>query len=348
MRLQDSVTNTEVSTTPTKISKKTDKLASSTPTKTSKKTDPVPGNNRSERDALAEEHMFFNDKASFNKYDEFKDVASSVLVERGSGMSVRSINMIEEYQDSNAATNEDTYFKGALDYYTKPSRTVTITKPNQTIEQIVRLFSDDRLAKASKSTFVKNMLPTTVWNSAMKDSVPDFVFGIKAPEFARKRSKISTSAKKLVNVSGTIPHCFFVIETKGADEPFADAETQAIRSGAVLVNARRLLMEKAGILSQRQILGPDMESFVYTCAWMPAFARVFVNWCQVEEDVVSYHMNHLKSYKLDDHDDIKSFRDTVHSIFDWGLGHERVQKIEALVRAVEENESNKTKPSEKP
>ncbi|KAI4098010.1 MAG: hypothetical protein L6R37_006732 [Teloschistes peruensis] len=61
----------------------------------------------------------------------------------------------------------------------------------------------------------------------------------------------------------------------------------------------------------------------------PGFARVFVNWCQQEEDnILSYHMNHLKSYDLDNPEDSKSFRDAIHSIFDWGSGYGRVPRIE--------------------
>ena len=80
----------------------------------------MPDNNRSERDALAKELIFFNDRASFNKYDDFKVTASGVLVERGSDMSVRSINLIQDYQDINAIMNEDTYFKGAFSTMSKP------------------------------------------------------------------------------------------------------------------------------------------------------------------------------------------------------------------------------------
>ncbi|KAL8867438.1 MAG: hypothetical protein Q9174_005666 [Haloplaca sp. 1 TL-2023] len=173
----------------------------------------------------------------------------------------------------------------------------------------------------------------------MKDPVPDFVFGIRELPSDRNKPKISSDAEKLVRISGTVPHCFFIIEAKGADEPFANAETQAIRCGAVLVNARRLLVHKAAANQQAKVLGPDKDSFVYTCAWMPPFARIFVNWCQVEEEVNSYHMNHVRSYNVDDEVDIKSFRDTIHSIFDWGLDYERVEKIQTLVRAVEENET---------
>ncbi len=105
-------------------------------------------------------------------------------------------------------------------------------------------------------------------------------------------------------------------------------------------------MERAGLLGsdKPRILGPDFETYVYTCAWMPPYARIFVNWCQVEEEGIdSYHMNHLKSYKLDDAVDIKSFRDTIHSIFDRGLKHDRVQKIEDLLQAVDGAENGGAK-----
>lgn len=65
-----------------------------------------------------------------------------------------------------------------------------------------------------------------------------------------------------------------------------------------------------------------------------------MNWCQQEEDdVLSYHIDHLKSYKLDDPEDTKNFRDTIHSIFDWGLGCGRVQEIQESAWVVEWKEN---------
>ncbi|KAL9593324.1 MAG: hypothetical protein Q9219_007603 [cf. Caloplaca sp. 3 TL-2023] len=191
--------------------------ASKTATASRKSDNKVLNNNRSERDALAKELMFFNDKSSFRKYPEFQEIASGVLVQRGSEMSVRSINLIQDYQDENATTNEDTYFKGALDLIMKPSRHVPIISLDNTVQSLMRL---------------------------------------------------------------------------------------------------------AGFL-ECPYLRPELDSYVYTCAWMPGFVKIFINW----------------SYKLDDDDDDKkAFRDTMHSILDWGLSHDRIEKIETMMQAVAENE----------
>ena len=320
--MQDSASNKETPSTPD--------------SKVTKKSDGCSTNNRAERAALAKGMMFFQDQDSFESYTKFKELTRSVLAKRESVMACQSTKGIRKYQFDNATDNEDTYLSGLIPLYIKESRTVPIKNSDDIIEHVVRFFADDRLKQARKSNFVKGMLPTDLKNSAMKDPVPDFVFGIAAVKNDRNPRMISAYAEQLVNVSTTVPHCFFAIEGKGVDLPIGDAETQAIRSGAVLVHARRLLMERAGLLGSDPPDGPDKDSFVYTCAWEPGLAKVFVNWCEVREKKVVYQMNWLNSYALDTDDGMKGFRATIHSILDWGLGSERLLKIDEMLQKVEE------------
>ncbi|KAL8919057.1 MAG: hypothetical protein Q9172_005157 [Xanthocarpia lactea] len=313
------------------------KEAPSTPTsKVTKKSDGCTTNNRAERAALAKGMMVFQVQEAFESYPDFQKRARSVLAERGSAMTCQSTKAIREYQFTHATDNEDTYLSGLKPLYIKDSRTVPVKNSDGIIEDVVRFFADDRLVQARKSNFVKGVLPTDLKNSAMKDPVPDFVFGIKAPNNYANPLRVSEYADQLINVSSSVPHCFFAIEGKGADLPIADAETQAIRAGAVLVYARRLLMERAGLLGSDPPNGPDLDSFVYTCAWAPGLAIVFVNWCEVREKKAVYHMNWLNSYALHTDDGMKGFRATIHSILDWGLGSERLLKIDEMLQKVVE------------
>ncbi|KAL8857183.1 MAG: hypothetical protein Q9178_006238 [Gyalolechia marmorata] len=321
-RLQDSASNKEAPTTPD--------------SKVTKKSDGCSTNNRAERASLAEGLMFFNDRDSFNRFEEFKKDTHSVLGQRNSAMTAQSAEHIQNYQFDHATDNEITYLTGLAPLYFKQSRTVDVKHLGDTVEHVVRSFDDDRLAQARSSDFAKGMLPTDIKNSAMKDPIPDFVFGIRKPKFEDTPFKISDVARRLVNVATTVPHCFFAIEGKGADLPIADAETQAIRAGAVLVHARRLLMERAGLIGADEPKGPDLDSFVYTCAWEPGLAKVFVNWCEVREKKVVYQMNWLNSYALDTHEGMKGFRAAIHSILDWGLGPKRILKIDEMLQKVEE------------
>ena len=247
-------------------------------------------------------------------------------------MSVGSAAKMRKEQKEKATLPETEYFRVMADRYIGKSRTVQI---EDSLDWVERAYDDDRLLRVGPSTFVKGILPVKCKVPAAKDSAPDFAFGTKPP-LPKDQVNIGPQAMRLVMASGTVEHCFLVIENKNVDGAFGDAETQALRSGTALVNARRQLIDMAATPSESRLqeLGPDHDSYVYSIAWQPGFAKLFVHWCEVEKDKTYWHMSNLNAYALDKADDMREFRRDIHSVLDWGLGAARLKRNNEIVCAI--------------
>ena len=291
-----------------------------------------PSNNRFDRLQLQEQGIFFDIDDYFDRYPDFQETVNQVLQKRQSLMSVGSAAKMRKEQKEKATLPETEYFRVMADRYIGKSRTVQI---EDSLNWVERAYDDDRLSRVGPSTFVKGILPVKSKVPAAKDSAPDFAFGTKPP-LPKDQVNIGPQAMRLVMASGTVEHCFLVIENKSVDGVFGDAETQALRSGTALVNARRQLIDMAAASGedQPQELGPDYDSYVYSIAWQPGFAKLFVHWCEIEKDKTYWHTNNLNAYALDKAGDMQEFRRDIHSVLDWGLGAARLKRNHEIVRAI--------------
>ena len=164
---------------------------------------------------------------------------------------------------------------------------------------------------------------------------PDYTYGIRENQYPATHSqKFGTHTRALMGVAPEMVHPYFIIEGKTTKGDLADAENQAIRGGATLVRARRLLNAKAGA---GDVAGPDRNSFVYSMTMDTNIARIWLNWCEIlpkqklEECVnddghprdegelyETYHMNPLYTALLDDEEMLKELRRKLNNIIDWG------------------------------
>ncbi|KAL8970332.1 MAG: hypothetical protein Q9197_003864 [Variospora fuerteventurae] len=75
----------------------------------------------------------------------------------------------------------------------------------------------------------------------------------------------------------------------------------------------------------------------YTMVLTPKYAQINVHWVQIGEgegeEALTYHMHCVKSYALNEQDNLKACCAAVNNILDWGLG-ERDKKIKALLNQV--------------
>ena len=251
--------------------------------------------------------------------------------------------------------NEATLFGHLLPRLIKDERTVKGLKRDAEGEQLdmATEFADDGLMILRECRFQKNLLPRQRTYTpedrelGLTDPVPDWTYGIEqqtgfSSPSSRSPTKIShqppEEIKALKNVATGIDWAFFVIETKSSAEGIAAAENQAIRDGAVLLNARVKLIDhvKRSIIAKESTVppptapptGPEQaqrtqaedELFVFSCAMTPDIARLFVHWYErLDDGRECFHMQRVKSYLLDSHDDLAKFRKDVHNVIDWGL-----------------------------
>ena len=155
---------------------------------------------------------------------------------------------------------------------------------------------------------------------------PDYVYGMKETQFPDTSLKTDPMAAVYRSVTPGMHWAFFVVEYKSAADGIAEAENQAIRDGAVLVNARLRLKELR--LQQKlkpeenyvRPIGADHDSFVFSCAWIPDMAKIFVNWFEKLADGQEiFHMSEMGLYVMTRPKEISAFRRNYHNILDWGL-----------------------------
>ncbi|KAL9028085.1 MAG: hypothetical protein Q9196_003492 [Gyalolechia fulgens] len=81
----------------------------------------------------------------------------------------------------------------------------------------------------------------------------------------------------------------------------------------------------------------DFSTKAYTMVLTPKYAQINVYWVEIGEgegdEALTYHMHCIKSYALNEQDNLKACRAAVNNILDWGLG-ERDKKIKALLDQV--------------
>ncbi|KAL8856087.1 MAG: hypothetical protein Q9178_007282 [Gyalolechia marmorata] len=81
----------------------------------------------------------------------------------------------------------------------------------------------------------------------------------------------------------------------------------------------------------------DFATKAYIMVLTPKYAQINVHWVEIGEgegeEALTYHMHCIKSYALNEQDNLRACRAAVNNILDWGLG-ERDKKIKALLNRV--------------
>ena len=226
----------------------------------------------------------------------------------------------------------------------------------------VKFFDDDGALVNINRQFNRDVLPT--WLKAedqaqlrqmlakepgMTAPKPDYTYGIRESQYPDILSqKFGTHTRALMEVAPEMVHPYFIIEGKTTKD-LADAENQAIRGGATLVRARRLLNAKAGV---GDVAGPDPMSFVYSMTMDTNIARIWLNWCEIlpkqkREEYVNddghpkdegdlyetYHMNPLYTALLDSEEMLKELRRKLNNIIDWGC-IQRMNEVNEVMNIV--------------
>ena len=287
-----------------------------------------------------------------------------VFRSRESVMKPESIQKITYERAKNATTGELSYFRKLKPQFIKDDRLVE-TKKRSFAEEIVyrsKSWADDGLDDKSDVPFVRGILfqdlQRTEAQLGLTNPKPDFTFGFQDPSNPpRTAPRLSSADIALIKMAESLRHPFFVVENKSAQDPIEDAENQAIRSGAALVETRRQLENNAKPVDETEKEGIDVNSFAFSCCWVPQYANIFVHWHELRkdeplnnpfdksanepsgEDRVTeqpdtyssiWHMNLVQGYTFNRVGDMKEFRRDIDNILDWGVSPERKESLRVL------------------
>ncbi len=253
--------------------------------------------------------------------DIIKKDRETEMQERSQRAAIKTLQM-------NETQNEKTLFGKLRPLVIPKERTVKTIKHDLAGElvSILREYEDDGLELIEDCQFVKSLVPGKDFTSEEKamgitDPKPDVTFGLREPEFPDSSLPLPNGIQALLGVAPGMQHAFFVIEHKSIEDSIGLAEVQATRNGAVLVKARMLLHQHvqpaAGYVQQ---IGADDSSFVFSCAWAPDYAKIYVDWFEkLASGVELYQMNVLHEYVMRRPEEMKLFRRHVQNIMDWGL-----------------------------
>ena len=189
--------------------------------------------------------MRIHDRATLDRCPDFKKKTDRLFArERSSRMSDKSAKAAIKTMYKHYAQNEKTLFREFRPHVIKSTRTLSTLK-RDTEGEIIRMlqaYDDDGLMVIEDCPFVKDMVPGKNYTSEEKamgltDPKPDLTYGIQKPEFPPVlTTKLKMKCQAWRSVVPGMDWPFFVIEHRGCEDSIAQAENQAIRDGAVLVN----------------------------------------------------------------------------------------------------------------
>ena len=277
------------------------------------------------------------------KYSSFQEEVHRLLGgDRNSAMRASSAKGIKSFIKENYTLPEDDIMWQLVSMICPMTRSTN--KKDSEGAWIVAHFSEDGAVVTKNRQFAKDLLPTwkrareaTDWawihkqmakERGMTRPKPDFTYGVRENHYPTIGTKtFSSYVRALVGVAPYIQHPYFIIEGKTANTSIIEAENQAIRGGATLVHARRLLNARSG---KKDELGVDKDSYVFSMTLDTSAAKVWVHWCEIDvwepkkdgskEYFETYHMNELYKADLEDAGKLELLRIKMHNIIDWGCG----------------------------
>ena len=358
--------------TPRSSNKSNDAFNYATPSGSSSASIPIPGLklNRSThnvRQTLAQHGMQIDVDRLRENYKPFEDMTRNILSgERGSIMKQGSAEHIIRWIRQNKTRSEESIMAQLIPMIIPASRQVQKSTAKDGTSEAdmhmdaahayeLKFFSDDGALVNINRQFNRDVLPT--WLKAddqvqlrkmlakepgMTAPKPDYTYGVRENQYPDIHSqRFGTHTRALMGVAPEMVHPFFIMEGKTTKGDLADAENQAIRGGATLVRARRLLNAKAGA---GDAAGPDKNSFVYSMTMDTNIARIWLNWCEIlpkhksdgdhpEELYETYHMNPLYTALLDDEGMLRELRRKLNNIIDWGC-IQRMNEVKEVMNGI--------------
>lgn len=170
---------------------------------------------------------------------------------------------------------------------------------------------------------------------------PDLAYALRRNSFPELSYVATAVDRKYKQLSKGITYPFLVLEFKSKSGAITEAELQACRSGAALVNYMRNLKKDAKDLDN--VSAEDYGSFVFSLPMDQDHAHLHVHWAQKRSNrQVYYHMSFIKAYSLKDGEQVALLRHDMNNILEWGVGARKQYIKELLIKIKVEIEKPKS------
>ena len=181
------------------------------------------------------------------------------------------------------------------------------------------------------------------------DPAPDRAFGLDEDLFSRPEKDVMDLYPDSTKLSKACYQTFFAVEFKGGagGATIQEAQLQATRSGAAIVNAMRDFKKEAGQLTKEN--EEDIGSFAFTMAMNPSEARVYAHWAEMGTDgLMVFHQHMINSFYLVEGKNAPGARRAVNNILDWGVKDrkEYIRGLISKIRAKQEGATEQPKTSQ--
>lgn len=188
-------------------------------------------------------------------------------------------------------------------------------------------------SKYSKSGFQVTLDKALEKYDGMKNNGrPDYIYGIQREMFPiPDEDALPPAVTTLLEIARGMHHPFLLIEGKAGQGSSAEAENQACRGGATLVNAARMLKAIVGL--EQSTIGADPASFLFSVTMSPNTLDIWVHWCHFDGREERFHMNNVASWTLKRPNTLWEIRQMLHNILEWGANN-RYAKRKALHDAI--------------
>ena len=320
--------------------------------------------------------MAFKDDDAYTKYPNFVDKINNIVnPERLSAMKQASARKFQLYLRTFERMNEATFLRIIFPLLMKDGYHVVAERRDLT-DMDKELFRDDKMLYRDfiidegciitfDDEFQRTLIPSIYsepkFESAlakalqkvdgMKNPKPDYVYGISLSKIPQDRyAPRPQNITALLQIAPRMAHPFLIIEGKADSGSSVEAEDQARRGGATLVNAARQL--RATVEDLPDIPGPDEQSFVFSITMSPKLLEVWVHWYEGPSATQTFHMNKVSSFLLEgDCKHLGAIRQKLHNIIEWGALNRFNElaplraSINAYSRRVRNAEISKAQPS---
>ncbi|KAK4696410.1 hypothetical protein P7C71_g1493, partial [Lecanoromycetidae sp. Uapishka_2] len=252
----------------------------------------------------------------------------------------------EKYKLSNEATFIDVIWWILVRDFRQVKESGVDIKSIQEKEELIftKYWDKDFLLHRRDQEFERGRLPTpNIENDetlakllgkvkGMKNPKPDLAYGLDKDAFSYEEQYVNDANPKIADLSKGIYHPFFIAEFKSAKGAMIDAENQACRGGAAIMNTLRQLKDMAKNADKDH--GHDTGSYVFSLTIMPDQAKINVHWAEMRTATkIVYHMHKVQKYDLEDEASVTMLRVAINNILDWGVVDRKVY-LKGLLRTI--------------
>ncbi|KAL9131273.1 MAG: hypothetical protein Q9217_000761 [Psora testacea] len=318
------------------------------------------GNARRVGKAMQKHGLWQDDKAALSKYPTFERNIRNILGNRRhSHMKETQTEEFQAILQNVHGHNEDTVLQNLvpliikrkytavkdiqgeeLEHYTKKVESAQSDAARKALEKeslyTHRMWSKDGLVVTMKAEFCTTLLPNHYMelgfeaklvkllakDQGMTNPKPDYCYGLSTNSFPIPRGVIlNMELDDILEIAPGMLHPFLIIEGKADRGEISEAQNQACRGGATLVNAGRILLDRIGVAD---VDGPDERTIVFSATMNPTVLEIWIHWAEVTKtEGVKFHMNKLVGRLLDDAGQLVDLRRKLHNILAWGCNTRR-------------------------